>query len=148
MGFKRPESVLVVVYNEDNQILCLQRQDDPDFWQSITGTMEVGEEPLVTAIREVAEEIGVDVNSPENGYHLVDARVVNQYAIRKEWQYRYGPGNTVNTEYVFYLEIAKEEPVVLTEHLAYNWLSLDKALALLWSPSNVAAVKRLQSYLV
>lgn len=145
MGFKRPESVLVVVYNEDKQILCLQRQDDPEFWQSITGTMEVGEEPLITAIREVAEEIGVDVHNDDNQYRIVDARVVNQYAIREEWQYRYGPGSTVNTEYVFYLEIAKSEAITLTEHLAFEWLSLDSALDLLWSPSNVAAVKRLQS---
>ena len=32
MAYKRPESVLVVLYNEHNQVLIMQRNDDADFW--------------------------------------------------------------------------------------------------------------------
>ena len=59
MPFKRPESVLVVLYDEHHRLLVLQRDDDPDFWQSVTGTVEHGEMPEETALREVAEETGI-----------------------------------------------------------------------------------------
>jgi len=45
MGYKRPESVLVVLYDEHHRILLLQRDDDASFWQSVTGTIETGESP-------------------------------------------------------------------------------------------------------
>ena len=42
MQYKNNQSVLVVIYAKDtNRVLMLQRQDDPDFWQSVTGTMKV-----------------------------------------------------------------------------------------------------------
>ncbi|ELO92801.1 dihydroneopterin triphosphate pyrophosphatase, partial [Salmonella enterica subsp. enterica serovar Enteritidis str. 6.0562-1] len=31
----------------------LQRRDDPDFWQSVTGSIEEGETALQAAVREV-----------------------------------------------------------------------------------------------
>ena len=43
MAYKRPVSVLVVIYAEDTKrVLMLQRRDDPDFWQSVTGSPEEG----------------------------------------------------------------------------------------------------------
>ncbi len=43
MQYKRPVSVLVVIYAEDTKrVLMLQRRDDPDFWQSVTGSLEEG----------------------------------------------------------------------------------------------------------
>jgi 8-oxo-dGTP pyrophosphatase MutT (NUDIX family) len=34
---------LVVIYAEDTKrVLMLQRRDDPDFWQSVTGSLEEG----------------------------------------------------------------------------------------------------------
>ncbi len=36
--YKRPVSVLVVIFAQDTKrVLMLQRRDDPDFWQSVTG---------------------------------------------------------------------------------------------------------------
>ena len=41
MSFKHPVSVLVVIYAQDTgRVLMLQRRDDPDFWQSVTGSPE------------------------------------------------------------------------------------------------------------
>jgi dATP pyrophosphohydrolase len=35
--------VLVVIYAQDTKrVLMLQRRDDPDFWQSVTGSLEEG----------------------------------------------------------------------------------------------------------
>lgn len=43
MAYKLPVSVLVVIYAEDTKrVLMLQRRDDPDFWQSVTGSLEEG----------------------------------------------------------------------------------------------------------
>ncbi|MBK0172420.1 dihydroneopterin triphosphate diphosphatase, partial [Salmonella enterica subsp. enterica serovar Infantis] len=39
--YKRPVSVLVVIFAQDTKrVLMLQRRDDPDFWQSVTGSIE------------------------------------------------------------------------------------------------------------
>ena len=39
--YKRPVSILVVIYAQDTKrVLMLQRRDDPDFWQSVTGSVE------------------------------------------------------------------------------------------------------------
>ncbi len=138
MTYKRPESVLVVLYNEHSQVLVMQRNDDPDFWQSVTGTIEAGELPIAAAYREVGEETGVNL-SPQSG-DIVDCQHVNQYEIRKEWQHRYPPDNFVNTEYVFVTQIPSDSRIILTEHSAYEWLDKPEALARVWSPSNRNAI--------
>jgi len=138
MTYKRPESVLVVLYNEHSQVLVMQRNDDPDFWQSVTGTIEAGESPIAAAYREVGEETGVNL-SPQSG-DIVDCQHVNQYEIRKEWQHRYPPDNFVNTEYVFVTQIPSDSRIILTEHSAYEWLDKPSALARVWSPSNRNAI--------
>ena len=40
----------------------LQRQDDPDFGKSVTGTIEDGETPRQTAIRELGKKCGQKLN--------------------------------------------------------------------------------------
>ena len=63
LKYKNNQSVLVVIYAKDtNRVLMLQRQDDPDFWQSVTGTIESGETPKNTAIRELWEEVRLEIS--------------------------------------------------------------------------------------
>ncbi|VFS23430.1 NUDIX hydrolase [Enterobacter cancerogenus] len=45
--------------------LMLQRRDDPDFWQSVTGSLEEGETASQAAAREVKEEVTIDVASEQ-----------------------------------------------------------------------------------
>ncbi|MFY3757997.1 dihydroneopterin triphosphate diphosphatase, partial [Escherichia coli] len=62
MNYKRPESVLVVIYaRSSGRVLMLQRRDDTEFWQSVTGSLEADESPLHAAQREIKEEVGIDV---------------------------------------------------------------------------------------
>lgn len=62
--YKNPHSVLVVIFCYSTQrVLMLQRQDDPTFWQSVTGSLALSESPRETAIREVKEEVGIDIQS-------------------------------------------------------------------------------------
>ena len=41
--FKRPESVLVVIYTRSRECLLLERTQPSGFWQSVTGSLRWGE---------------------------------------------------------------------------------------------------------
>jgi dihydroneopterin triphosphate diphosphatase len=59
---KIPQSVLVVIHTSDLQVLLMERADKPGFWQSVTGSKDALDEPLVeTCVREVFEETGIVV---------------------------------------------------------------------------------------
>ena len=139
MAYKRPESVLVVLYDEHCRVLVLQRQDDPNFWQSVTGTIELGEAPTQTAYREVHEETGIVLNA--DTCPAVDCQTTNVYDIRPQWRYRYPPGTTQNTEHVFCAQVDSQANIVLTEHLTYEWLTKPQAMNKVWSSTNREAIK-------
>ncbi len=140
MAYKKPESVLVVLYDKHHRVLVLQREDDPDFWQSVTGALEDGETPIETAYREVAEETGLVL--PRASHTIEDCHCTNRYEIRSSWRHRYPPGTTENTEHVFRACIDSSLPLALTEHLSAKWVSKEVAMSLLWSPSNKQAVAK------
>ncbi len=129
----------MVIYDRQCRVLVMQRQDDPQFWQSVTGTLETGELAISTAFREVKEETGIDIR--QAGYQLRDHQQTNRYAIRDIWQYRYPPNTPYNTEHVFSVKIAGNDQITLTEHLSYQWLDKTSAMAKVWSDTNRAAIK-------
>lgn len=133
---RRPESVLVVVYTTCSKVLLLQRADDPDFWQSVTGSLEENELPRQAADRELFEETGLVCPS------MIDCQTTNQYAIREDWLHRYPPGVTHNTEHVFLAPFTQVPKVKLAadEHLSSVWLDADLAQARLWSATNRQAL--------
>lgn len=144
---KIPESVLVVVYTPALQVLLIERADRPGFWQSVTGSKDLPDEPLdETARREVAEETGIVVGSPGiPASALQDWGLRNVYEIYPVWRHRYAPGVTHNTEHVFGLCVPEGTPVVLSprEHLAHAWLPWREAAERCFSPSNAEAVLHL-----
>src|SRR5438876_1978328 len=117
---KIPVSTLVVIHTPALEVLLLERADHPGFWQSVTGSQHEGEGLRQTAIREVAEETGLDATR----YPLREWNVQNVYEIYAVWRHRYAPGVSHNTEHVFALEIPEPMPVMLSprEHLAFRWL--------------------------
>lgn len=140
-NYKNPHSVLVVIYAQNTgRVLMLQRQDDPQFWQSVTGTMEIGEQPAQTACREVKEEIGVDILAEK--LPLVDCQQCVKFEIFPQFRYKYAPEITHCTEHWFLLALPTEIVPNLTEHLAYQWLNVEQAAALTKSPNNAAAIKQ------
>ena len=148
---KIPESVLVVIHSADLQVLLIERADKPGFWQSVTGSKDLEDEPLrVTAVREVREETGIEIGSagvPDA--HLRDWQLSNVYEIYPVWRHRYAPGVTHNTEYVFGLLVPRATPIVLAprEHLQHQWLPWQAAADLCFSPSNAEAILQLPHYL-
>lgn len=123
---KIPRSVLVVIYTTGLQVLMLERTGWPGFWQSVTGSIDHENEPLIeTAAREVREETGIDVAQ----FRLEDWGIENNFEIFKQHRSRYAAGVTHNLEHVFGLELPAIVPVRLdpAEHLRYQWLPWKQA---------------------
>ncbi|WP_412176590.1 dihydroneopterin triphosphate diphosphatase [Enterobacter sp.] len=140
MPFKRPISVLVVIYAADTKrVLMLQRRDDPDFWQSVTGSLEEGETALQAAMREVKEEVVIDIAAEQ--LTLIDCQRTVDFEIFTHLRHRYAPGIERNTESWFCLALPHERQIVFTEHLTYRWLDAPTAAALTKSWSNRQAIE-------
>ena len=61
VDLKIPISVLVLIHNINREVLLIERADRPDFWQSVTGSLDSPSESLEgAAVREVAEETGIE----------------------------------------------------------------------------------------
>lgn len=138
---KQPVSVLVVVHTLDLVVLLLERADRPGFWQSVTGSCSEGETLEETAVRETAEETGLDARH----YRLVDWNRENRYEIYSSWRHRYAPGVTLNTEHVFGLTLPAPLPVTVSprEHLRYEWVPWREAANKVFSSSNAEALREL-----
>ena len=141
-SYKIPESVLVVIYTLDLQVLMMERVDQKGFWQSVTGSKDsLDETAYATAVREVKEETGLDAGQ----FALTDWHLQNVYEIYPVWRHRYPPGVTRNTEHVFGLALPQIMPVTLAEreHRQYQWLPWRQAADLCFSASNAEAILQL-----
>jgi len=149
---KIPESVLVVIHTPALDVLLIERADKAGYWQSVTGSKDTLDEPLVeTCVREVGEETGIVIGSGAVPLAaLRDWQLVNLYEIYPVWRHRYAPGVTHNTEHVFGLAVPPGTPVTLNprEHLRYEWLPWREAADRCFSPSNAEAVLQLPRFLL
>jgi dihydroneopterin triphosphate diphosphatase len=143
--FKIPQSVLVVIHTPALEVLLIHRADMPGHWQSVTGSKDTEDEPFeLTAIREVAEETGIDARAGR----LRDWGLENVYGIYPHYLHRYAPGVLRNTERVFGLQVPAGTPVTLSprEHTAYQWLPWRQAADTCFSPSNAEAILLLPQF--
>ena len=133
--FKRPESVLVVVYTRQLDVLLIRRRKPEGFWQSVTGSLETGETPFHAASRELAEETGIVAPVNDHG-------ISRTFRILDAWRRRYAPGVTENLEHEFSVQLPDRCDVVLdpTEHVDYCWLPIVDAIAKVSSRTNRAAL--------
>ena len=147
-SFKIPQSVLVVIYTQQWDVLLLRRLEGGDdgqpFWQSVTGSKDREDEYWgTTAAREVWEETGIDCRPGGPWAHcLIDWRLENVYSIYPRWRHRYAPGVVRNVERVFGLQLPHTLTVELapSEHTDYRWLPLSQAADACFSPSNAEAI--------
>jgi len=140
---KIPVSVLVVIHQRNGLVLLIERADKPGYWQSVTGSLDREDEPLLaTAWREVGEETGISAGT------MHDWNLSNVYEIYPVWRHRYAPGVTHNTEHVFGLTVAERTAVTLNprEHLQHVWLPWREAADRCFSPSNAEAILQLPRF--
>lgn len=136
-----------MIYKSNGEVLLIERADKPNFWQSVTGSIDAIDEDLcVAAAREVLEETGIDIQLlPKNA--LEDMHHHIEYEIYPQWRHRYASGVTSNTEHWFSLLVPDNISVTLAprEHVAYQWLPFMEAAKQCFSPSNGDAILQLFS---
>jgi dihydroneopterin triphosphate diphosphatase len=137
-SFRRPESVLIVIYTAGGEFLLLERRKPPGFWQSVTGSLEWGETADAAARRELIEETGI-----EQG-HLRNLQWTQVYEILPSFGKTYAPGVTRNLEHAFALKLLQRVPVTLSEHVQYRWLSAAEAIETASSSSDRAVIRQLR----
>ena len=135
--YKRPESILVIIVAQSSgRVLMLRRKDDPDFWQSVTGSLEPDATPYETACREIKEETGFEVEQNQ----LQDLSHSIIFEIFPHFRHRYAPDVTHCKEHWFKMVQSEEKMPLLTEHSEYRWLAPDEAASLTKSWSNSQAI--------
>lgn len=131
---------MVIYAKSTNHVLMLQRQDDSTFWQSVTGTLEANETPRTTAIREVGEEVGLKIE--ESSTALFDCKESIEFEIFPHFRYKYAPNVTQCHEHWFLLAVEQEFEPILSEHLAYQWVSPEQASQMTKSSNNAEAIRK------
>ncbi len=131
----------MLIHTPDLQILLMERADKAGFWQSVTGSVEGDETPKQAAIREVKEETGLDATQ----FDFQDWRASNVYEIYPHWRHRYASGVVENTEHLFGLELPSKLTIKLApdEHVRYQWVDWREAANIVFSWTNVDALKKL-----
>ncbi|MCW8891366.1 MAG: dihydroneopterin triphosphate diphosphatase [Sedimenticola sp.] len=138
--YKRPESVLVVIYTGQGEVLMLNRTRPKGFWQSVTGSLKWGETPREAAARELFEETGL-----RPGGQLQDVRYSERFPILPAWRRRFSPSVHYNKEHLFYLRLPSKRLIHLNpaEHYELRWLGITQAARKASSWTNRNAILRL-----
>ena len=116
-GLRRPESILLIVYTDDLDILLLRRIAPFDFWQSVTGSLDPGESPRDATVRELREETGIEATDA-----IVDTGTSRTFTIDPRWIHRYPGGVTRNVEYEWRLRLPAARDITIDpdEHSEYR----------------------------
>ena len=115
MNLKKEKSCGCIIVKNEKVLLVYEK--NRNFWGFPKGHMEDGENEIETALREVKEEVGIDVEID------IEKRYTLNYIIRNE----------IDKTTVLYIAKPKNENFVLQEDEIENakWCSYDEALDIL-----------------
>lgn len=125
-----------VVFRKEQEIKYLLLCYGAGHWDFPKGHVEKGEEEKETIIREVKEETSItEINFAEGFKEKI------KYFYRRE-------GKLISKEVVFYLAETKQEEVKLSfEHIGYEWLNYEDALAKITFKNSKEILKRANEFL-
>ena len=142
--YKNPNSILLIILTKKFKVLLLKKNSKRDLWQSVTGSIELGEDPYDTALRELQEETGINKQRSD----LIFDDLSHKFMIYSEWIDRYKESTYSNKEYIFSLKLNDEVSVKLSrEHTSYKWVDLNDAIHLVFSWTNKAALKAIPNFI-
>ena len=142
--YKNPNTILLIIFTTKFKVLLLKKNSKRDLWQSVTGSMELGENPYDTALRELQEETGINKQKSD----LIFDDLSHKFMIYSEWIDRYEESTYSNKEYIFSLKLNDEVSVKLSrEHSSYKWVDLNEAIHMVFSWTNKAALKAIPNFI-
>jgi len=121
-----------VIVSQANQVLVTQRSVTmklPLKWEFPGGKIEPGETPEACLVREIKEELNLDINSGR-----ILQPVIHHY-----------PDFSINL-IPFICEIIGGE-IILSEHTQYLWLDPAELLSLDWAEADIPIVKNYLTFL-
>jgi lipoyl(octanoyl) transferase len=114
--------VKIVVHDGDRVLLLHRRQERGNFWQPITGSMEVGEAAIATARREIIEETGQTAEPQPLG-------MTQSFLIESQYLASKHPAPIIASEIGFTAPLDSRLPIRLdeAEHDQYGWFTFGEA---------------------
>ena len=111
------------------------------FWQSVTGSLDLGESPIEAARRELFEETAL----ADEG-ELIDTGKARTFTIDPRWLDRYPDGITENREYEWRYRVDARAKISMdpNEHSDCRWLPIEEAIEKVWSWTNREALQGLR----
>ena len=129
MNLLKKINVVGAILVENGKILCAQRGEDKSLaylWEFPGGKIETGETPQEALIRELQEEL------------LIEVEVQSEKFEETSYQYDFGLVNL--TTFICFLKSGTPQ---LTEHIAVDWLAHKELNNLKWAPADIPAVEKL-----
>lgn len=117
---------------KENKILVMQRGEQmtlPGMWEFPGGKIEANETEQEALIREIKEELNVDIK-------------IHDYINKASYDYVFG---TVILK-VYTAEIVSGE-ISMEEHSDGKWVTADELMAIDWAPVDIPAAEALTTYL-
>lgn len=123
--------VVAAIIKADNKIFATQRGygEFQGMWEFPGGKIEANESKETALIREIKEELDVDIQ-------------VDDWITRLEYDY---PNFHLSMDCFFASIISGE--MVLKEHMAAKWLGGDELDAVEWLPADIILIEKLKSML-
>ena len=126
---KKIIKVVGAILIKEGRILCAQRGGEkslPYLWEFPGGKIEQGETPHQALIRELSEELLIEVELEATIFDAVS------------YEYDFGVVNLTT----IIGKLKSGEPV-LTEHQEIRWLSPEELFGVEWAPADIPIVKQL-----
>jgi lipoyl(octanoyl) transferase len=123
-------------------LLLHRRAERGNFWQPITGSIEAGESPLMTARRELLEETG-------HSAEPVDLELSQSFMIESQFLASRYPAPIIASEIVFRAELDSAAPIHLDpeEHDRWGWFTFEEAYEKIRWTDDREAIERVASQL-